>query len=199
MADDDALGELLVRENLISSQQLKKAIDFQESLGGDLRDVIVKLGFVKESVLSTVVATQQHVKAVEIHDSDIDDDLMKKIPVERVEQYQILILKGAGPNLPVAMADPNDVAAIEEVQFLTSRVVEPKVAPKSAIRKAINRYVQRQAGLESDDFIESTEDDLIGALRNASVEVLVRACLLTLVDKGVVSSDEVIGRLKKVE
>ena len=198
MADDVVFGELLVREKLITRQQLEKAVDFQESLGGELRDVIVKLGFVKENVLSSVVAEQEHVRPVDVEELEVDDELMNKVPRDRIEQYQVLILKdddGDGSKLSVAMSDPNNVQAIEEIQFLTSRQIEPKVAPKSAIRKAINQYFQRLDGLAP----KEEPKDVSKAVKEAPMEALVRAAVLALVEKGVLDGDELLGKLQKLQ
>ena len=196
MADDSGLAELLVREKLITTEQLKKALSFQESLGGDLRDIIVKLGFVKAGVVSSLVAVQQNVQSVEIDDAEVDDELMAKIPADRLEQHQFVLLRSAGQDLTMATAYPNDIQAIEEVQFLTNRVVEPRLAPKGSIRSAINRFQQRLSGVSVSS--DGSDQALVAVLNGTPTDVLVRAGLLAMTKKGLISHEDLVSSIQQL-
>jgi type IV pilus assembly protein PilB len=196
MADDSGLAELLVREKLITAEQLKKALSFQESLGGDLRDIIVKLGFVKAGVVSSLVAVQQNVQSIEIDEAEVDDALMAKIPAERLEQHQFVLLRSTGQDLTMAMADTNNIQAIEEVQFLTNRVVEPRLAPKGSIRSAINRFQQRQSGVSTSS--DGSDNDLAVILKRTPTDTLVRAGLLTMMKKGLFSHEDLLRSIEQL-
>ena len=78
MDEDAKLGDILIRENLITESQLKTALDFQKSLGGGLKDIRIKLGFVKDSVLSSLIAEQQHMHTIDISDKEVDAELMER-------------------------------------------------------------------------------------------------------------------------
>lgn len=141
MSSDAGLGELLVRENLMTPAQLKTALEFQKSLGGDLRSIVIKLGYVKDSVIAGVVAQEEHVAtSSEITPEVLDYVALREIPRAVLEKHQVVPLRGEdGSSLVLAMADPNDLRAIEEIQFLVNRAVEPAVATKAAIRKTLNQ------------------------------------------------------------
>lgn len=141
MDTNSGLGELLVQENLMTADQLRTALDFQTTLGGDLRSIVVKLGYVKDSVVAGLVAQEEHVEAAsnEITAAVIDFDALKTLPKDVLEKHQVIPLRSEGSHLVLAMSDPNDLRAIEEIQFLANRTVEPAVATKQAIRKAINQ------------------------------------------------------------
>jgi hypothetical protein len=143
MEDEGRLGHALLQEGLISEAQLAKALDFQRATGGDLKDILVKLGFVRDIVLTDYIARQQHMHAVDPEAMEVDDELMSKIPRDVIERHQILALKSGAGTVLLALSDPNDFQAIDEIQFLTSRPVESALAPRASIRKVINLYYQR--------------------------------------------------------
>src|SRR5581483_5922678 len=141
-SDDAKLGEVLIRENVITATQLKTAVDFQKKVGGELKDILVKLGYVKDSVIAELLASEQNLGAatIEINANVVDIEALRTLPRALLEKHQVIPLRSDDSNtLVLAMSDPNNIAAIEEVQFLVRRMVEPAVAPKAAIRKALNQ------------------------------------------------------------
>jgi len=220
---NDPIAELLLRENLMTPAQLKTAVEFQKSLGGDLRNIVVKLGYVKDSVLANMVAQEQHVGAStnEIDEAVIDFKALEQLPREMLEKHQVIPLRSEGTSLVLAMADPSDLRAIEEIQFLVNRMVEPAVATKAAIRKAINqlddmieRYEEERAA-EADAAEEgpapvlpdsgafpavgaAPAGDELEALRALLIDKLLRAYILTQVEAGRLSLDDLLARAKQL-
>jgi type IV pilus assembly protein PilB len=201
---DDPLGELLISENLMTSQQLKTALDFQKSLGGDLRSIVVKLGYVKDNQVSRLVASQEHVEhvgsAAEITADVIDFAAVKVLQArELLEKYLIVPLKSDGHSLVLAMADPNDLAAIEEVQFIVNQTVEPAVATKAAIRKTLNQMHELikqhdQAGGPK----TSLSSDQTKALHDMPLEKLMRAFVMTQIEAGQIKAEDLLARASKL-
>ena len=205
MTTDAQLGELLVRESLMSPAQLKTAVDFQKSLGGDLRNIVVKLGYVKDSVLAGLVAEEEGVEAsAEITEEVIDFDALKTLPREVLDKHQVVPLVSGEPNtLVLAMADPNDLRAIEEIQFLVNRSVEPAVTTKAAIRKALNqlhdlvkKHEAKSGGKRSKR--PSLPGDQLKAIRDTPIDKLMRAYLVLQIEKGDLSAEDLLSRANKL-
>lgn len=197
---DTTLGDLLVQRNLMSADQLRTAHEFQKSLGGDLRNIVVKLGFVKDSVIADLVAEEEHVgSSAEITGDVIDFEAVKHIPRATLDKHQIVPLLSDGHSLVLAMADPNDLRAIEEVQFLVNRPVEPAVATKAAIRKALNQLPellkQRSAKKAPKSAIPA---DRLKLIKDMPVERLIRAYIVTQIEQGQLSLDDLIARASKL-
>ncbi|MBL8718438.1 MAG: type IV-A pilus assembly ATPase PilB [Myxococcales bacterium] len=134
------LGELLVRENLISLQQLRQAQDEQKRSGVALGAALAKLGFTSETEITQFLSQQYRVPAVNLEDFEIDADVIKLIPKEVCEKHKIIPISRAGSQVVVAMADPTNLHAIDDIKFLTGFAVEPVVAGEGAIAAAIERY-----------------------------------------------------------
>lgn len=206
MSSDAALGELLVRENLMTPAQLKTALDFQKQLGGDLRSIVVKLGFVKDGVLAGLVAQEEHVAASsELTAEVIDFDAVRAMPRAVLEKHQVVPLRSDGSSLVLAMADPNDLRAIEEVQFLVNRAVEPAVTTKAAIRKTLNQlndllkqHEAKAAAVRPGAVPGAIPADRLKALRDLPLEKLVRAYVLMQAERGQLPIDDLLARASKL-
>lgn len=199
MSIDTQLGELLVQRGLMSEAQLRTASDFQQQLGGDLRSIVVKLGYVKDALIAGLVAQEEHVEAsVEITPDVIDFDMVKTLGKETLDKHQVLPLRSdEGSTVVLAMADPNDLRAIEEVQFRANRSVEPAVTTKAALRKALNllpdlmrHHEQRQGG--------RIPADRLKALKATPVDKLMRAYLVLQVEAGTLSLEDLLARASKL-
>lgn len=201
MPSDTELGQLLVEQSLMSDAQLKTALDFQKSLGGDLRDIVVKLGYVKDSILAGLVAQEEGVEeSVDITGDAIDFKMIKVIGKEKLEHHQVLPLKSDNPHvLVLAMADPNDLAVIEEIQFLVNRSVEPAVTTKATIRKAINQLHELAKQQEaSKPKARTLPADQLKALKTMPVDKLIRAYLVIQIERGQISAEDLLGRASKL-
>lgn len=134
------LGQLLVKNNLITEEQLKKALELQKKEGGRLGSNLIKLGFINEEELVTFLSKQYGVPAVTLSKYKINPSITKLIPHHVAQKYQIFPIAKTGATLTIAMSDPSNVFAIDDVKFMTGYNVEPVVAPESAIKEAIAEY-----------------------------------------------------------
>src|SRR5512137_927981 len=126
------IGELLVRENLISLQQLQKAQEEQKKAGGRLGYQLTKLGFIEESELTAFLSKQYGVPAIDLNEFEIDPEVIKLVPREVVEKHLIIPVNRAGASLIVAMSDPSNIFAIDDIKFLTGYNIEVVVAAEGA-------------------------------------------------------------------
>ncbi len=202
MTSDMELGQLLVRQSLMSEAQLATALEFQKSLGGDLRNIVVKLGYVKDSVLADLVAQEEHVEAsAEITESVIEFNALKSISRDVLEKHFVIPLKSEDPHtLVLAMADPNDLRAIEEIQFLVNKSVEPAVTTKAAIRKALNQLPEmlKRRGGKQKKKRSSLPPEVQRALRDTPVDKLIRAYLAVQIERGELSAEDLLARANKL-
>jgi type IV pilus assembly protein PilB len=144
MADTSRLGELLVRENMISATQLQSAQEEARSSGRRLGYTLTKLGLVNESELTTFLSRQYGVPSINLSDFDIDPTIIALVPREVAERHQVVPVNRAGSTLIVAMADPSNLNAIDDLKFLTNYNIEVVVAAEAAIQDAIERYYEKR-------------------------------------------------------
>ncbi len=156
------LGELLVREHLISPQQLQKAQESQKKNGGRLGYNLTTLGFIGEKELTKFLSKQYNVPSIDLNEFDIDPDVIKLIPKEVVEKHQVIPVNRAGSTLIVAMSDPTNIFAVDDIKFLTGYNIEPVVAAEASIIKAIEKYYDTSLGF----------DDVMSEFDAADVDVL---------------------------
>jgi type IV pilus assembly protein PilB len=134
------LGELLVRENLISVQQLRKAQEDQQRHGTRIGAALIKTGAIEESKLTDFLSKQYGVPAINLKEFDIDIEIIKMVPRDVAEKHLVVPVNRAGPSLIVAMCDPSNIYAVDDLKFLTGYTIETVVASEVAIREAIERY-----------------------------------------------------------
>jgi len=133
------LGEILIRDNLITAEQLKQALEHQKTNGGRLGTALVKLGFVGDEEITAVLSRQYGVPSINLAYFEIDPTVIKLIPMETASKYSVLPLSRVGSSLTVAMVDPTNVFAMDDIKFMTGFNVEPVVASESAIVEAIKK------------------------------------------------------------
>jgi type IV pilus assembly protein PilB len=136
----DRMGELLVKRNFITPDQLKKATDEQKFKGGRLESILVKLGFIKEDDLLSFLSAQYRVPSVKLSKIEINPNVIKLIPASKAKNNLLIPVQRVGPKLTLAMADPSNIIAIDEIKFMTSFNVEPVVASETEIVEAIKKY-----------------------------------------------------------
>ena len=146
------LGELLVRENLISLQQLQKAQEEQRKTGTRLGYSLTKLGIITEGALTDFLAKQYSVPAINLTEYEISPEVIQLVPPELAKRHQLIPVNRAGATLIVAMSDPANIYAIDDLKFRTGLNIEVVVASEVAIDEAISRYYEKQV----------TYDDVIG-------------------------------------
>ncbi len=145
------LGEILVRENLITPQQLREALDYQRSNGGRLGSNLIKLGTISDEVITAVLSRQYGVPSVNLELFEIDNDTIKLISHEVASKYTVLPISKVGATLTMAMADPTNVFAMDDIKFMTGLNVEPVIASEAAIQIAIGNYYGSSKEMEIAD------------------------------------------------
>ena len=134
------LGEILIKESLITQDQLEKALDFQRSNGGKLGSCLTKMGFITDDDITGVLSRQYGVPSINLKFYEIDPNVIKLIPQDTALRYQVIPLSRVGSVLTIAMTDPTNVFAMDDIKFMTGFNVEPVVASESAIGDAIVRF-----------------------------------------------------------
>jgi type IV pilus assembly protein PilB len=134
------IGELLLKEKRITPDQLQQALNHQKANGGKLGYNLVKLGIVKDDEITALLSKQYGVPSINLQQFEIDPGVIKLIPAETAHKYQIVPLSRAGATLTIAMTDPTNVFAMDDIKFMTGYNVEPVVASETAVVEAVLRY-----------------------------------------------------------
>jgi type IV pilus assembly protein PilB len=134
------LGEILVRENLISPQHLREALDYQREHGGRLGFNLVKLGLISDDMITAVLSRQYGIPSVNLDLFNIDPSVISLIPQEVASKHSVLPLSRVGATLTLAMVDPTNVFAMDDVKFMTGLNVEPVVVAEGSVQQAIAKY-----------------------------------------------------------
>ncbi|MGH9314507.1 MAG: GspE/PulE family protein, partial [Vicinamibacterales bacterium] len=134
------IGELLLKEKRITPAQLQEALNAQKTNGGKLGYNIVKLGFVKDEEITQLLSKQYGVPSINLTQFEVDTAVIKLVPADTAHKYQIVPLSRAGATLTIAMTDPTNVFAMDDIKFMTGYNVEPVVASETAVMEAIQRY-----------------------------------------------------------
>src|SRR5437588_7293555 len=157
------LGDLLVKEKILSPEQLEQALKAQKEAGGKdrLGSVLVKLGLLSDEDVTNFLSRQYGVPAINLQFFEIDPAVVKLIPHETAKRYQILPLSRVGASLTIAMVDPTNVFAMDDIKFMTGFNIEPVVASESAIMDRIEQaYATPEAQQENlDDIISSMGEE----------------------------------------
>jgi len=133
------LGDLLVKEKVITNEQLDQAVKLQKETGSRLGAALVKLGFISDEDVTNFLSRQYGVPAINLSFFEIDPAVVKLIPRETAKRYQILPLSRVGASLTIAMVDPTNVFAMDDIKFMTGFNIEPVVASESAIMEGIEK------------------------------------------------------------
>jgi len=152
------LGEILLKESLITQDQLDKALEFQRSNGGKLGSCLTKMGFITDDDITGVLSRQYGVPSINLKYYEIDPTVIKLIPQDTALRYQVVPLSRVGSVLTIAMTDPTNVFAMDDIKFMTGFNVEPVVASESAIGEAISRFY---GGGSSHEELSSLMKDLV--------------------------------------
>jgi type IV pilus assembly protein PilB len=192
------LGELLVRDNLISLQQLQKALQEQKKAGGRIGYHLTQMGFIEESELTNFLSKQYGVPSINLKDFDIDLEVIKLISKDVADKHQVIPVNRAGASLILAMSDPSNIYAIDDIKFITGYNVEVVVASEQALKEAIERYYAEK-GPSYDEVMEGFDEreiqvdhdeadtsvvDLERSASDAPVVKLVNLILLDAIKKG---------------
>ncbi len=161
------IGELLLKEKRITPEQLQEVLAYQKANGGKLGLILVKLGFVKDEDITALLSKQYGVPSINLLQFDIDPAVIKLIPGETSHKYQIIPLSRNGATLTIAMTDPTNVFAMDDIKFMTGYNVEPVVASEGAVNDALERYYPTQVKK-----VETARDTSGGSALDAAARAL---------------------------
>jgi type IV pilus assembly protein PilB len=181
------IGELLLKEKRISPEQLQEALNYQRQNGGKLGLNLIKLGFVKDEEITALLSKQYGVPSISLEKFEIEPAVIKLVPAETAQRYQIIPLSRSGATLTIAMTDPTNVFAMDDIKFMTGYNVEPVVASETAVAEAIQKYYSQALAqpasalevatraLEEMPSIAGTDDvEVINELEEISAEMLAK-------------------------
>jgi type IV pilus assembly protein PilB len=198
MSNSNRLGELLVREKLISLAQLRAAQEEQQRSGQNLGYTLAKLGYISDTEITNFLSQQYRVPTVNLEEYEIDAEILKLVSKEQCEKHRVVPVSRAGSSLIVAMADPTNLNAIDDLKFLTGYNIEPVIASETAIVQAVEKYYNAgpsyeevMAGFEEGEIEVTGEADadvnLLELEKTAEDAPVVRLCnmiLLNAIKKG---------------
>ena len=189
---NEQIGELLVKENLLTTEQLRQARDDARSKGSRLGAQITQLGYLDENDLTDFVAKQYGVPSIDLEEFEIDAAVIRLIPEDVASKHTVIPVNRAGSTLILATSDPSNIFALDDIKFLTGYNIQAVVAAEDAIRRAIDKYYDQSTSLEdvmgdfddSDiDLIQDEDDVDIGELAKASEDApVVKLVNLILTD-----------------
>ncbi|NTV50808.1 MAG: type IV-A pilus assembly ATPase PilB [Geobacteraceae bacterium] len=173
------LGEILVKNNLINRDQLAKAVEEQKLSGNQLRlgTILINMKLLTEEQLTSFLSKQYGVPSVNLADYEIDPVVIKIIPPEVVQKYQLLPVNRAGATLIIAVSDPSNLFAIEDIKFMTGYNIEMVVASERDIKTSIDKYYDQSASLadvmsdmdvEDFEIVDDSEQVDVGSLERAT-------------------------------
>src|SRR6185436_14851708 len=162
------LGEILVRENLITSQQLREALDYQRTNGGRLGSNLVKLGVISDDVITAVLSRQYGVPSINLELFQIEDETIKLISHEVALKYSVLPISKVGATLTLAMADPTNVFAMDDIKFMTGLNVEPVIASETSIMGAVAKYYSGSSEIDIFDAAFAVEAEKVAVGKNGN-------------------------------
>ena len=164
---NEQIGELLVRENLLTAEQLRQARDQVRSKGGRLGAQITDLGYLGENDLTDFVAKQYGVPSIDLDEFEIEPVVVQLIPEDVAIKHNVVPVNRAGSTLIVATADPSNISGLDDIKFLTGYNIQAVVASEEAIKRGIEKYYDQTSDLDdvmaafddSDiDFVQDEED-----------------------------------------
>src|SRR3954454_951848 len=155
------LGDLLVKEKIITPEQLEQASKVQKEQSCRLGSALVKLGFLSDEDVTNFLSRQYGVPAINLSFFEIDGSVVKLIPQETAKRSQILPLSRVGASLTIAMVDPTNVFAMDDIKFMTGFNIEPVVASETSIMEGIDKAYSAPAEPEEDlETVMSTLSDI---------------------------------------
>ena len=166
-AGAERLGDLLVKEGLITKEQLDKALGEQKSSGTRVGYNLVKLGFIPELELTKVLARQYKMPAVDLSKFEVDPRIVKLVPADLAVKHLVLPLKRDGRTLTVAMADPTNMGVVEDLKFITRYDIFPVIAGEFTLKNAIEKHYE-----SNDIAMSSLLDEIEGLETETDVEVV---------------------------
>ncbi len=200
VAQEIRLGDLFVREGLITEEQLREGLAESKTTGIRIGYALVKLEFVEEEVLTRMLSKQYRVPAVDLDKVTVDEKILKLIAADVAHKHMILPLRRVGRMLTVAMTNPTDFSAIDDLKFITKLEIEPVIVGEYTLRKHLEKYYGQTEddqmasllegwGEDEVEVIEEQEEedaaDLSAAIDSAPVVKFINGLLTDAVLKGI--------------
>jgi type IV pilus assembly protein PilB len=195
MSRSSRLGELLVKEQVITPLQLKNALESQRGSGARLGHELTRLGYIEENDLTSFLSKQYGVPSINLADFEVPPEVLKLIPKEVVTRHQVVPINKTANTLMIAMSDPSNVYAIDDIQFVTSFNIDVVVASEQAIAEAIEKYYTSEVSFdevmmdfdvedEELDFADDVEEDInvLDLEKSAGEAPVVKLVNLILID-----------------
>src|SRR3954471_815669 len=161
------LGEILIKEKLINADQLKQALAYQQKNGGRLGTCLIKMGLISDDAITEVLSRQYGVPSINLRYYDVDPAVIKLVPQDTAVRYQVVPLSRVGSTLTIAMTDPTNVFAMDDVKFMTGFNVEPVVASETSVSEAIGKFYNE---VHSGEELNKVMKDL-GAAEDGDLEL----------------------------
>src|SRR5215216_130209 len=158
VAGEQRIGELLISEGLISREQLQRALDEQRASGTRVGYNLVKLGFIKETELTKILARQYRMPAVDLTRFNVDPRIAKLIPADLAIKHLVLPLKRDGRTLTVAMADPTNLGVLEDLKFITRYDIFPVIGGEFSIKSAVDKIYEAAMESQVSDLMSVIDD-----------------------------------------
>jgi type IV pilus assembly protein PilB len=155
----ERLGELLIREGLITREALEQALQEQKNTGMRVGYNLVKMGFINEVELTRMLARQFRMPAVDLSNFEVDTRIAKLIPPDLAQRHLLLPLKREGRTLTVAMADPSNLVVIDDLKFITRYDIFPVIAGEYTLRNAIEKHYGEAADAALQSILQDIDND----------------------------------------
>ncbi|HKF44877.1 MAG TPA: type IV-A pilus assembly ATPase PilB [Thermoanaerobaculia bacterium] len=192
------LGDLLLKAKLISQEQLDAALKSQREEGGKLGEALVRVGAVTENDITETLSQQFGVPSIDLSSFEIDAAVIKIVPGDVARKYGVLPVNKTGATLTIAMGDPTNVFAMDDIKFMTGYNVEPVVASEVALRKAIDRHYGTPRSIVLKEKSRSTTTTSVAPPESGSLDDIMASTALTADDMaavglGEINMDEIAG------
>ncbi len=161
------IGEMLLEAELITPQQLEEALEYQKEHGGKLGYNLVQMGFVEDEDITQLLSEQYGVPSINLTHFEIEETVIKLIPAETAQKYHVVPVSRQGATLTIAMTDPTNVFAVDDIKFMTGYNVEPVIASELTIKDAIDKYYGTSASVQLKELMDEMDE-----FDDADVEIL---------------------------
>jgi type IV pilus assembly protein PilB len=168
------IGELLVKEGLITAEQLESALKHQRQNGGKIGSILIHMGFVADDDITSLLSRKYGVPSINLAYFEIEPAVIKLVPMDVAQKYMVVPLSRVGSTLTVASTDPTNVFAMDDIKFMTGFNVEPVVATEASIMEALEKYYGTPHAIELkkvyDQIAQNDKDSLELDLEAANTE-----------------------------
>lgn len=194
------LGRMLTEAKLLTQDQLKKAVEFQKEVGGKLGAIIVKLGFVSDETLTNFLARQQGLPIVNLTELVLPWNLVKRVPRALIEKHQVLPIAFKDGVLTLAISDPFDYEAIEEIQLATNYRIEIHLASREQIKKAISDVLHQEPDKTKEEILKDLEEgDRKSSVAPPPLAQVHKALVALLVEKQIITEKELHDKVRQMK